>query len=131
MRHGFAPVGTPRYAVASAAGAAAAGTDVALSCESDGSDSKSDSSDSDGKSSSMARRPWAGVASSQDHHNQDLKGCTGKEKEYVETQKPKGKEKVEAEHKRLAGMRGGDMKEDKLNWINARIKLLEKLKDEC
>ncbi len=106
MRHGFAPVGTPRYAVASAAGAAAAGTDVALSCESDGSDSKScesdgsDSkshfSDSDGKSSSMARRPWAGVASSQDHHNQDLKGCTGKEKEHVETQKPKGKEKVEA-----------------------------------
>merc|ERR1712048_887124 len=59
-----------------------------------------------------------------------LQGCTDKEKEYVEKQKPKGKDKVAAELTRLSGMRGGDMKEDKLNWLNARIKLLEKMKDE-
>jgi len=59
-----------------------------------------------------------------------LEGCSDKEKEYVEKHKPKGKDKVEGEHTRLTGMRGGDMKEDKMNWLNARIKLLEKLKDE-
>merc|ERR1712048_494167 len=59
-----------------------------------------------------------------------LEGCTDKEKEYIGKQKPKGKEKIGTELSRLSGMRGGDMKDDKLNWINARIKLLEKLKDE-
>merc|ERR1712232_691415 len=48
-----------------------------------------------------------------------LEGCTDKEKAYVEKQKPKGKEKVAAELERLKGMRGGSMKEDMLNWLNA------------
>ena len=59
-----------------------------------------------------------------------LEGCTDKEKAYVEKQKPKGKEKVTAELERLKGMRGGSMKEDMLNWLNARTKLLEKMRDE-
>merc|ERR1719162_2485683 len=59
-----------------------------------------------------------------------LEGCTDKEKAYVEKQKPKGKDKVTAELERLKGMRGGPMKEDMLSWLNARTKLLEKMKDE-
>eukprot|EP00413_Alexandrium_margalefii_P037696 CAMPEP_0204581696 /NCGR_PEP_ID=MMETSP0661-20131031/44798_1 /ASSEMBLY_ACC=CAM_ASM_000606 /TAXON_ID=109239 /ORGANISM="Alexandrium margalefi, Strain AMGDE01CS-322" /LENGTH=227 /DNA_ID=CAMNT_0051590913 /DNA_START=61 /DNA_END=744 /DNA_ORIENTATION=- len=59
-----------------------------------------------------------------------LEKCTDKEKEYVSKQKEKGKDKVASELKRLEGMRGGQMKEDKLSWLNARIKLLGKMKDE-
>mmetsp|Transcript_117935 Transcript_117935/g.380657 ORF Transcript_117935/g.380657 Transcript_117935/m.380657 type:complete len:119 (-) Transcript_117935:189-545(-) len=59
-----------------------------------------------------------------------LEKCTDKEKEYVAKQQQKGKEKVEAELKRLEGMKGGQMKEDKLSWLNNRIKLLGKMKDE-
>mmetsp|Transcript_2408 Transcript_2408/g.4837 ORF Transcript_2408/g.4837 Transcript_2408/m.4837 type:complete len:119 (-) Transcript_2408:4-360(-) len=59
-----------------------------------------------------------------------LEKCTDKEKEYVEKQKAKGKEKVASELKRLEGMRGDAMKEDKLSWLNARVKLLGKMKEE-
>jgi len=59
-----------------------------------------------------------------------LEGCKDKEKDYIAKQKDKPKEKVEGELKRLTGMKGGQMKDDKLSWINQRIKLLEKLKDE-
>merc|ERR1712048_851349 len=59
-----------------------------------------------------------------------LEGCTDKQKEYVEKQKDKGKDKIGSELKRLQGMTGGTMKEDKLQWLNARIKLLGKMKDE-
>merc|ERR1719487_2324605 len=56
-----------------------------------------------------------------------LDGCKDKEKDYVEKIKGKGKEKIETELKRLAGMRGDAMKPDKLQWLEARVKLLEKL----
>eukprot|EP00421_Protoceratium_reticulatum_P055018 CAMPEP_0168493816 /NCGR_PEP_ID=MMETSP0228-20121227/70912_1 /TAXON_ID=133427 /ORGANISM="Protoceratium reticulatum, Strain CCCM 535 (=CCMP 1889)" /LENGTH=81 /DNA_ID=CAMNT_0008510607 /DNA_START=52 /DNA_END=295 /DNA_ORIENTATION=- len=59
-----------------------------------------------------------------------LEKCTEKQKDYIGKQKGKGKEKVEGELKRLEGMKGGQMKEDKLSWLNKRIKLLGKLKDE-
>merc|ERR1719263_576582 len=42
-----------------------------------------------------------------------LDGCKDKEKDYVEKIKGKGKEKIETELKRLAGMRGDAMKPDK------------------
>jgi len=59
-----------------------------------------------------------------------LETCTDKEKEYVGKQSAKGKEGIAAELKRLEGMRGSSMKEDKLSWLNARVKLLGKMKDE-
>eukprot|EP00413_Alexandrium_margalefii_P005066 CAMPEP_0204514978 /NCGR_PEP_ID=MMETSP0661-20131031/2366_1 /ASSEMBLY_ACC=CAM_ASM_000606 /TAXON_ID=109239 /ORGANISM="Alexandrium margalefi, Strain AMGDE01CS-322" /LENGTH=118 /DNA_ID=CAMNT_0051520263 /DNA_START=1 /DNA_END=357 /DNA_ORIENTATION=- len=59
-----------------------------------------------------------------------LEKCTDKQKDYIGKQKEKGKDKMASELKRLEGMRGNPMKEDKLSWLNARIKLLEKMKDE-
>jgi len=59
-----------------------------------------------------------------------LEGCSDKEKEYITKQSANGKEKVESELKRLSGMKGGSMKDDKLGWLNKRINLLQKLKDE-
>merc|ERR1711959_760470 len=60
-----------------------------------------------------------------------LKGCNDKAKTFIEKQKGNGKDKMKAELKRLDGMKGGDMKEDKKNWILSRIGLLNKLtKDE-
>mmetsp|Transcript_33778 Transcript_33778/g.68143 ORF Transcript_33778/g.68143 Transcript_33778/m.68143 type:complete len:227 (-) Transcript_33778:166-846(-) len=59
-----------------------------------------------------------------------LEKCSDKEKDYIAKQKEKGKDKVASELKRLEGMRGSQMKEDKLSWLNSRIKLLGKLKDE-
>mmetsp|Transcript_1734 Transcript_1734/g.4750 ORF Transcript_1734/g.4750 Transcript_1734/m.4750 type:complete len:228 (-) Transcript_1734:168-851(-) len=59
-----------------------------------------------------------------------LEKCTDKEKDYIEKQKSKGKDKLAAEMKRLEKMRGEPMKDDKLSWLNTRIKLLGKMKDE-
>jgi len=59
-----------------------------------------------------------------------LEGCSDKEKEYIGKQKTKGKDKIGAEFARLKGMQGGDMKEDKLGWLNVRVNLLAKMKDE-
>merc|ERR1711959_740765 len=60
-----------------------------------------------------------------------LKGCNDKAKAFIEKQKGNGKDKMKAELKRLDGMKNGDMKEDKKNWILSRIGLLNKLtKDE-
>jgi len=59
-----------------------------------------------------------------------LEGSTDKQKEYVSKQKEKGKDKIEAELKRLTGMKGGTMKEDKMAWLTSRINLLGKMKDE-
>jgi len=59
-----------------------------------------------------------------------LEGCKDKEKDYVTKQKEKSKDKIEAELKRLTGLKGGKMKEDKLAWLNQRINLLGKVKDE-
>merc|ERR1712028_310798 len=56
-----------------------------------------------------------------------LEGCNDKETEYVKKQKAKGKGKIEAELKRLTGMRGDAMNAEKLAWLNARVKLLEKM----
>jgi len=59
-----------------------------------------------------------------------LEKCTDKEKEYIGKQSAKGKEGIAAELKRLKGMSGSSMKEDKLSWLNARVRLLGKMKDE-
>merc|ERR1719389_1116189 len=62
-----------------------------------------------------------------------LDGCDEKEKTYLKKIKAKGKDKVAAELKRLQGMRGEAMKPEKLQWLEARVKLLqkmEKIKDE-
>merc|ERR1719160_1259553 len=56
-----------------------------------------------------------------------MEGCKDKEKEYVEKMKGKGKEKVGSELKRLTKMRGEAMSEEKLSWLNQRVKLLEKM----
>merc|ERR1712046_459874 len=62
---------------------------------------------------------------------ESLKGCSDKAKAYIEKQKANGADKMKAELKRLDGMKGGDMKEEKKNWILSRIGLLKKLtKDE-
>merc|ERR1712129_299550 len=59
-----------------------------------------------------------------------LEKCTDKEKEYIGKQSAKGKEAIATELKRLEGMRGSSMKEDKLSWLNSRVKLLSRMKDE-
>jgi len=59
-----------------------------------------------------------------------LEKCSDKEKEYIAKQTEKGKDKIASELKRLEGMRGSQMKEDKLSWLNSRIKLLGKMKEE-
>merc|ERR1712216_1103931 len=59
-----------------------------------------------------------------------LKGCNDKAKAFIEKQKGNGMDKMKAELKRLDGMKGGDMKEDKKNWILSRIGLLSKLTKE-
>merc|ERR1719265_2487725 len=56
-----------------------------------------------------------------------LEGCKEKESDYVKKMKEKGTAKVESELKRLKGMSGGEMKEDKAAWLMARVKLLEKM----
>jgi len=56
-----------------------------------------------------------------------LENCKDKESEYVKKMKGKGIAKIETEATRLKGLTGGSMSEDKLLWLNARIKLLEKL----
>jgi len=59
------------------------------------------------------------------------KGCNDKAKAFIEKQSANGKDKMSAELKRLNGMKNGDMKEDKKNWILSRIGLLGKMtKDE-
>merc|ERR1711956_109694 len=59
-----------------------------------------------------------------------LEKCSDKEKEYIQKQSAKGKEHIAGELKRLEGMRGRQMKEDKVSWLNMRIKLLGSMKDE-
>jgi len=59
-----------------------------------------------------------------------LAGCNDKEKDYVQKQTAKGKDAVQAELKRLQGLQGGKMKDGNLGWLNQRLKLLAKLKDE-
>merc|ERR1712086_1213661 len=53
-----------------------------------------------------------------------LEGCTDKQKEYIGKQQTKGKDKIADELKRLQGMTGSQMKEDKLQWLHGRINLL-------
>mmetsp|Transcript_55829 Transcript_55829/g.88480 ORF Transcript_55829/g.88480 Transcript_55829/m.88480 type:complete len:224 (-) Transcript_55829:140-811(-) len=55
-----------------------------------------------------------------------LEGCKDNEKEYVTKFKAK-KDKIPTELKRLQGMRSEPMKPEKLSWLEARIKLLEKM----
>merc|ERR1719436_31022 len=60
------------------------------------------------------------------------KGCSDKQKAYVEKQTKAGVTKRKSELKRLEGMSGGDMKPENKNWLMSRIKLLKKMvkKDE-
>merc|ERR1712117_292818 len=53
---------------------------------------------------------------------ESLAGCNDKQKQYVEKQQGNTAEKRKAELQRLEGMQGGDMKEEKKNWILSRIK---------
>eukprot|EP00933_Yihiella_yeosuensis_P079878 TRINITY_DN93296_c0_g1_i1.p1 TRINITY_DN93296_c0_g1~~TRINITY_DN93296_c0_g1_i1.p1 ORF type:complete len:227 (-),score=64.05 TRINITY_DN93296_c0_g1_i1:297-977(-) len=59
-----------------------------------------------------------------------LKGCSDKQKDYIEKQTAKGKDKIVAEHERLNGMKSKKMKEDQASWLQQRMVLLQKLKDE-
>merc|ERR1719229_676552 len=56
-----------------------------------------------------------------------LQGCNDKQKKYVEKQQGGTADKRKAELARLEGMQGGDMKDDKKNWILSRIKMLKKM----
>merc|ERR1712061_899574 len=58
---------------------------------------------------------------------QSLAGCNDKQKKYVEKQQGGTADKRKAELARLEGMQAGDMKEDKKNWILARVKMLKKM----
>merc|ERR1719499_2416095 len=63
---------------------------------------------------------------------ESLEGCNDKQKKYVEKQSGNTADKRKAELKRLEGMQGGEMSEEKKNWILSRIKMLTKMvkKDE-
>mmetsp|Transcript_39700 Transcript_39700/g.61928 ORF Transcript_39700/g.61928 Transcript_39700/m.61928 type:complete len:230 (+) Transcript_39700:62-751(+) len=63
-------------------------------------------------------------------HVKTLEGCTDKQKDYIRKQRTKGDDKIEVELKRLQGMTAAQMKEDKLQWLNARIRLLQRMKEE-
>jgi len=54
-------------------------------------------------------------------------GCDDKQKDYIEKQAGKGVEKQKAEGARLAGMKAGDMTDDKRAWLNKRIAILNDL----
>lgn len=53
--------------------------------------------------------------------------CDDKQKDYIEKQAGKGADKQKAEAARLAGMKGGDMTDDKRAWLNKRIAILNDL----
>merc|ERR1711920_258018 len=55
------------------------------------------------------------------------KGCNDKQLKYLEKQGAATKEKRMSELKRLQGMTGGEMKDEAKNWLNSRIKMLEKM----
>jgi len=59
-----------------------------------------------------------------------LKGCNEQETKYVETKKALDADGLGAELTRLNGMAGKKMAPKQLGWLNKRIKLLQKLKDE-
>jgi len=53
-----------------------------------------------------------------------FEGCTDKEQSYVQKQMPKGKDAWTKEKDRLAKMGSMRMSENKLSWLNQRLKLL-------
>lgn len=59
-----------------------------------------------------------------------LEGCSDKEQGFIAKQKDKDAAGLEKELTRLTGMEGGKMKPDLLVWLQKRIHLLRKLKDE-
>ena len=59
-----------------------------------------------------------------------LEGCTEKESKYITDKKALGKDAVTAEAKRLQGMQGKAMSDEKKVWLSKRLLLLTKLKDE-
>ena len=59
-----------------------------------------------------------------------LEGCSEKEQAFLGKQKDKDAAGLEKELARLTGMEGGKMKPDLLVWLQKRINLLRKLKDE-
>jgi len=54
-------------------------------------------------------------------------GCTEKEVAYIAKQSDKGEEKWNAEAKRLEGMMDQPMNEEKKQWLNQRINILEQM----
>eukprot|EP00747_Dinoflagellata_sp_TGD_P025177 gnl/TRDRNA2_/TRDRNA2_131065_c0_seq3.p2 gnl/TRDRNA2_/TRDRNA2_131065_c0~~gnl/TRDRNA2_/TRDRNA2_131065_c0_seq3.p2 ORF type:complete len:151 (-),score=36.22 gnl/TRDRNA2_/TRDRNA2_131065_c0_seq3:82-534(-) len=59
-----------------------------------------------------------------------LDSCSDKEIQYLGKQRDKGKEKVQAEIKRLAQMQSASMNESQRSWLTVRTNLLNALKDE-
>lgn len=55
----------------------------------------------------------------------DGKGCDERSLKYIEKMKDKPIEELEAQLKRLDGMVGNSMKEDLMQWLKKRIKLLK------
>merc|ERR1711974_337353 len=55
------------------------------------------------------------------------KGCTEKQKAYIEKQVQASAEKRKSELKRLQGMVGGEMKPDAKVWLTIRINLLNRM----
>jgi FKBP-type peptidyl-prolyl cis-trans isomerase FklB len=60
----------------------------------------------------------------------DGKGCSDKEKAYIEKMTKKGKDAVVKEHGRLEGMKGAKLKPELEVWVNKRKNILSKLQDE-
>jgi len=57
----------------------------------------------------------------------DGAGCEDREKEFIEKFKVKSSDDIEAQLKRLNGMKDGKMKPDLLKWIRQRIAILKQL----
>jgi len=54
-------------------------------------------------------------------------GCSDKETEYIDKMTKKGQDGITKELGRLEGMKGGDMKPEKLSWLMQRIALLKSM----
>jgi len=58
---------------------------------------------------------------------EDGAGCEDREKEFITKFKTKSSDDIEAQLKRLNGMKSGKMKPDLLKWIKQRIAILKQL----
>jgi len=58
----------------------------------------------------------------------DPKDCTDKEKKFIDTMKPKGKEAWDKQIARLEKMKGDSMKADLKQWLMQRLHILKQLK---